>query len=259
MDKDNSIFLAYAREDEDMVKQLYHTLKENDLQPWMDQEDLSPGENWKETTDKALKNARFFLACLSHQSTHKSGYGQRELRIALGEAEKKMPETLWFIPVLLEDVELPELTVGTVSLSDYQAVTVFEEKGLQKLISLLKKEINSTGASENSPDSKDAIVKETPQQPATQPKHTGTDEKAGDFQQSIQDYVAKNQIADALKALKDKATAHDPEWTNDVILLTSRYRNLEKQQHRGTISREQQLLEKNRITRAVLELAGRLV
>lgn len=259
MDQNNSIFLAYAREDEGAVKQLYSKLKANGLQPWMDQEDLNPGEHWKETTDEALKNARFFLACLSNRSKSKSGYGQRELRLALSEVEKKMPGERWLIPVLLEDIELPHLTVGTVRLSDYQAVNIFEEKGLQKLIMLLKTEMNKdTGPSANFWTVAKTTERKALQKLPTQPKQASTDEKAGDPQQNIQNHIAEDRISDALNLLKTYAEKHRPEWTTDVILLTSRYRNLEKQQRRGVISREQQLLEKNRITHAVLGLAERL-
>lgn len=157
---------------------------------------------------------------------------------------------IWFIPVLLDDIELSELVVGTVRLSDYQAVQLFEEGGTEKLLALLRSAIDSDKNSLNPTRASDTTIGEAPE------KSTGN--KAEESLQSIRNAIAEDRLGKALNVLNDHVAGRHPDWNNDVILLRSRYRNLEKQQLRGLISREQYLPEKNRIVHAVLELIAKI-
>ena len=40
------IFISYARVDEQAVRQIYDALKTAGHEPWLDVEDILPGENW---------------------------------------------------------------------------------------------------------------------------------------------------------------------------------------------------------------------
>ncbi|MBK9044711.1 MAG: hypothetical protein IPN97_16290 [Saprospiraceae bacterium] len=62
--------------------------------------------------------------------------------MALDELEKRPKDSFYFIPGLLDDVFLPNLTVGTINLQDYQAVKLYTDEGLNKLIEHLKARIN---------------------------------------------------------------------------------------------------------------------
>ena len=64
--------------------------------PWIDSEDLLPGQYWKFTIGEAIKNSKYFLALLSKDSVTKEGYVQKELKIAL-EILDELPETKIFI------------------------------------------------------------------------------------------------------------------------------------------------------------------
>lgn len=50
------IFLAHASEDKPQVRQLYQKLQGAGYQPWMDEEDLIGGQNWREEITKAKFN-----------------------------------------------------------------------------------------------------------------------------------------------------------------------------------------------------------
>jgi len=41
------IFLSYGREDATTVQKLYQRLKGDGYQPWLDKEDILPGEDWQ--------------------------------------------------------------------------------------------------------------------------------------------------------------------------------------------------------------------
>jgi TIR domain len=77
------IFLAHAREDKARVRQLYADLKIRGFDPWLDEEYLIPGENWRVAIPNAIRAAGVFVACLSDHSVTKQGYVQKEFRTAL--------------------------------------------------------------------------------------------------------------------------------------------------------------------------------
>ena len=80
---------------------------------WIDREDIEGGKNWKSAIREAVKGARFFIACFSKffadcQRTVMFD----ELRQAADELRMRPPTTQWFLPVLLDEVEVPDLEVS---------------------------------------------------------------------------------------------------------------------------------------------------
>lgn len=134
------IFLAHAKEDKDAVTQLYHRLKESGYRPWLDKEDLLPGQNWRAEIPKAIKNSQVFIACLSQRSVVKQGYVQREFKMALNEYANKPPGSIYLIPVRLDDCAIPELRQEEygVNLRDIQWVDLFESNGFGRLVKALQ-------------------------------------------------------------------------------------------------------------------------
>ena len=133
MDWHRVIFLAHASEDKPKVLRLYNKLLNAGLEPWLDKKVLRPGEDWDMKIREAIKKANFFMACISSTSIGKKGYIQEERKRALDELARKKSSDVYFIPGLLEDVELPDISVGNKSLRDYHAVNLFEKKGVDSL------------------------------------------------------------------------------------------------------------------------------
>jgi hypothetical protein len=102
------IFISYARDDAEQVSEIYHRLKAVGFEPWIDSEDLLPGVKWKGAIIKAVREADLFLLCVSSRSRNREGFIQRELKIALDQLEEKTSDHIYFIPVRLEECELPE-------------------------------------------------------------------------------------------------------------------------------------------------------
>ena len=67
------IFLCHANEDKPQVREVYQRLKAEGFQPWLDEIDLIPGQNWQVEIPKAIRESGIFLACLSRQSVQKQG------------------------------------------------------------------------------------------------------------------------------------------------------------------------------------------
>ena len=123
-----NIFISYAVEDKSFARRLFHKLLQEGFQPWIDEENLSVGELWEDRIVQSIQKSRFVIACLSSVSVVKSGYIQKELRMALNEIEKKPYGQVYFIPILIDkDVELPNLRVGTVQIKDYHAIRVIND------------------------------------------------------------------------------------------------------------------------------------
>src|SRR5262249_18913968 len=97
------VFLSYAREDATQTRRVYERLKVAGFSPWMDIEDLSPGEQWRPAIESAIRRASLFLACLSEHSVTKRGMVQRELQIALDVWQEHLQSDIYLIPVRLTD------------------------------------------------------------------------------------------------------------------------------------------------------------
>jgi len=150
---ETAIFLSYAREDRRPVQNIYRRLRDAGLEPWMDQpprpwqlEGIRPGEDWDAAIRTRLSQARIVLACLSRRAISKSGYIQRELRLALNFAMERPPNTVSLIPVLLEPCEPPDLKVETISLRQLQWYRLYES-GLAALVEYLLRNLPSVRGS----------------------------------------------------------------------------------------------------------------
>ena len=129
------IFLAHASEDKPAVLALYNRLKQAGYKPWLDKKDLIAGQIWRDEIPKAIKASQIFLACLSAKSANKQGYIQRELRIALDTLGEMLPGTIFFIPMRLEECEIPDLRLAEVGLNlrDIHRLDYWEEDGFEQL------------------------------------------------------------------------------------------------------------------------------
>jgi hypothetical protein len=125
------IFICHASEDKGMAQNLYERLAHDGQTPWMDTEDLLPGTDWDREIRIAVKSSRFFLACISSHSVTKTGYVQREIRLALNAAEERPEGEIYIIPVLLEPCEIP------LRLSRWHSVQLFSPEGYEKLLRVL--------------------------------------------------------------------------------------------------------------------------
>ena len=122
------IFLCHAKEDAEVVSNVYCRLREAGFSPWMDKppapyqtEGIPPGADWDAEIRRRIKDATVFLAFFSKSSTDKRGYVQKEFRFALSARAELPQDSSYLVPVLLEeDCEIPDITVDTVNLRSFQ-------------------------------------------------------------------------------------------------------------------------------------------
>jgi TIR domain len=133
------VFLCHSSGDKPAVRDLYHRLKNDGFAPWLDDEELLPGQDWHEEIPAAVRACDVVLICLSQKSVSKEGYLQREIRDALFVAEEKPEGTIFIIPVKLEEVEVPR------RLSQWQWANLFQDGGYQRLVRSLKARASAIG------------------------------------------------------------------------------------------------------------------
>jgi formylglycine-generating enzyme required for sulfatase activity len=135
------VFLCHAHEDADRVRALYTRLKKAGIEVWLDKENLLPGTNWDSLIRKAVREADVVIVCLSKQF-NAGGYRQLEVQIALEEAMKKRPDSIFIIPARLEECDTPD------NLKKWQWVDLFPENGpgWNNLIHALRKRASESGA-----------------------------------------------------------------------------------------------------------------
>lgn len=103
------VFLCHASEDKAQVRSAYELLQQAGLDPWLDEKDLLPGQDWESEIPRALKSSAAVLVFLSKTSVSKRGYVQREFRLAFDALQEIPQGQVFVIPVKLDDCEVPEL------------------------------------------------------------------------------------------------------------------------------------------------------
>jgi hypothetical protein len=101
----HKIFISYAKIDLPAARQIYEDLLKAGLDPWLDEKDLLPGQNWQDEIKKAIRASRFFIAILSNRSVSKRGFVQREIKLALQTLDEYPESEVFVIPARLDACE----------------------------------------------------------------------------------------------------------------------------------------------------------
>src|SRR5512143_1939911 len=102
------VFLCHASQDKAKVRELNRRLlAEPWIDPWLDEEKLLPGQDWDLEIEKAVEASDAVIVCISKQSVTKEGYIQKEIRKVLDIALEKPDETIFIIPLRLDECDLP--------------------------------------------------------------------------------------------------------------------------------------------------------
>jgi hypothetical protein len=153
------VFLCHSKIDKAAVRDLYQKLVSEGVEPWFDEEDLIPGQDWEATIKKAVQNSDVVVVCLSKTSVAKRGFAQKEIKFALDVADEQPEGTIYIIPLRLEECELPE------RLKKWHCVDLFQPRGYEKLLNALRSRSTNVGIqfpaapSHGEPDKNAAIGK----------------------------------------------------------------------------------------------------
>jgi len=146
------IFLCHSSGDKPFVRNIYRRLRADGFAPWLDQEDIVPGQLWEEEIPKAVRSSDAVVVFLSVKSINKEGYVQKEIKFALDIADEKPEGAIFIIPVRLEEVEVPT------RLKKWQWADLFEDSqssahgGYQQLLRALIIRAKAIGVTVFSPE-----------------------------------------------------------------------------------------------------------
>jgi tetratricopeptide (TPR) repeat protein len=113
------VFLCHASQDKPIVRELYQRLNaEGWIDSWLDEEKLLPGQDWDMEIEKAVEAADAVVVFLSSRSVSKEGYVQKEIRFALNLALFKPQETIFIVPLKLDECLVPR-NLSSIQYIDY--------------------------------------------------------------------------------------------------------------------------------------------
>jgi len=116
------VFLCHTSQDKPAVRELSRQLvNEGWIETWLDEKSLLPGQDWRIKIEEAVEDSDIVVICLSAHSVTKEGYVQKELRYAREIALEKPDDTIFIIPLRLDECEVPR------GLRFYQWVDYFGE------------------------------------------------------------------------------------------------------------------------------------
>lgn len=102
------------------------------MEPWLDEENILPGQDWEREITKAVRTVDAVIVCLSRESISKTGYVQKEIRFALDKADEQPDGVIFIIPLKLEECEVPH------RLRRWHWVNYFEAQGYERLLRALQ-------------------------------------------------------------------------------------------------------------------------
>lgn len=126
------VFLSHASTDKSIVREFYQRLlSEGWIDPWLDEEQLLPGQDWDMEIEKAVHAAHAVIVFLSNKSVTKEGYIQKELRLTLDVALEKNEGQIFILPIRLDECDVPR------RLRSWQYVDSFPKERRERAYKLL--------------------------------------------------------------------------------------------------------------------------
>ena len=199
------VFLCHARSDKPAVRDLYRRLRSDGIAPWLDEEDLLPGQDWQLEIPKAVRSSDAVIICLSRRAITKAGYVQKEIEDALDVASKQAEGAIFLIPLRLEECETPD------RLRRWQWVDLFRETGYERLLRALRARAESLGLRRPAWEPEMVLI---PAGEFLMGSDPGTDRDADEEEQPqhtiyLPDYyLAKTPVTNAQYAAFVQATGH---------------------------------------------------
>jgi hypothetical protein len=105
---DTRILVSYAREDQAPAVSLVSFLRAAGFDIWFDKDSLLAGQDWRRVIEQEIARARLLLICLSRNSVDKTGFVQKEMRLALQQAELRPDSQVYIVPVSLDGCAVPQ-------------------------------------------------------------------------------------------------------------------------------------------------------
>lgn len=121
------VFIIYARNDLEIARKLARLMKEVGLSPWLDVDELVPGQVWKRAVLKALEESSVAVILVS-KNIEKSGFVREEMNAAMKLLQSRDASIVPILPVRIDDSAVPE------QLAEIQWIDLQENGAEEKLV-----------------------------------------------------------------------------------------------------------------------------
>lgn len=144
IEKTKKVFISYVNENIDDVQRLVQALTVKGINLWWDKNELQGGDIWKEVIEEAVDEGSYFIACFSKEFLEKERtFANAELELAYKQITERNGNK-WFIPIALNEFEIPRKSIGTKRLRDFQFVRMYPDwqTGVNKILKALGRNSN---------------------------------------------------------------------------------------------------------------------
>lgn len=121
------VFIIYARDDLETARRLAGLMGGVGLSPWLDVDELVPGQVWKSEVLKALEESSVAVILVS-KSIEKSSFVREEINAAMKLLQSRDANVVPIVPVRIDDSVVPE------QLAQIQWVDLREKGSEEKLL-----------------------------------------------------------------------------------------------------------------------------
>ena len=151
------VFISYVRENQEQVNKLCAELAKHGVKVWLDKNDIKAGSRWQDAIEEAIREGAFFISCFSKEYNERNeAYMNEELTLAVDRLRKLSTDRIWFIPVKLNECEIPKRRISDVEkLTDLQWVELYKnwDEGIWRILeSIADIATDSTEKSQIRPD-----------------------------------------------------------------------------------------------------------
>lgn len=129
------VFICHDNEDKDFAAFVHDEFKGKDLNPWLDKNNLTGGEEWDKEIKKIIKKVDYFVVIHSKKlAARHTGYVIKEINFALERKMEFRRGIRFIIPVTTDDTRLME------ELEEFQAVDLTDKNNIDNLINTIKRD-----------------------------------------------------------------------------------------------------------------------
>src|SRR6266404_1513349 len=99
-----AVFLSYASEDAGAASRICQTLREADIEVWLDQSELRGGDAWDAAIRKQIKACALFMPIISANTRARAeGYFRLEWTLAVDRSHLMAAERAFLLPLVIDD------------------------------------------------------------------------------------------------------------------------------------------------------------
>ena len=138
------VFISYVRDNVDEIDKICDIFGKNNIEYWLDRDQVEPGKLWKKAIIDAINNGAFFLACFSREYEYRTeSYMNEELLVAIEILRTKPYDSGWLISIKLSECEIPAIDIGANhTLQDIQYLEFHKDwaTSIKRLIDMIRRE-----------------------------------------------------------------------------------------------------------------------